>query len=293
MIQNGPATPRLAPRVNAGELGLFDSIVASRLAMFIAFIVVAPIAYFAAGRMTRAYKAEALILPVESSAVGLAGGLSSLVGASALAGLGLSPSVNKNEAIETLRSHALLRQFIEERHLLPLLCRSEAIDCRTQRGDSSLILEREENDAVKLFRDDLLSVSEDTLSGVIHVSVTWYDRTLAADWCNGIIAMTNRRMQDKARDVAARRVQFLRHEYDRAEIVSLRASISTMMQSELGREMDAGTRPDYALRILDPAGVPDDRRPVRPRRAVIGAVSGVVAALLILGWTSLRRRRLH
>jgi LPS O-antigen subunit length determinant protein (WzzB/FepE family) len=147
------------------------------------------------------------------------------------------------------------------------------------------------NDAIKLFHDDLLSVDEDQLSGVIHVTLVWYDRVLAAQWCNGLIELTNRTMQAKARELAAKRIGFLEKEYQGAATVNLQASISTLLQTDLSRAADASTRPEYALRVIDPASVPDDRHPVRPRKAVIGAISGVLGALLALAVVGVRKRR--
>ncbi len=98
-------------------------------------------------------------------------------------------------------------------------------------------------------------------------------------------------MQGKARTLAARRIDFLRQEYQKADTVNLQASISTLLQTDLSRAADANTRPEYALRIVYCAGVPDDRHPVRPRKAVLGVICGVVGALLTLAVLGVRRRR--
>ena len=274
-----------------GGGGLYQLVTASRRLLLIVFVVCAAAGYLLSGLMRSAYRADAVVVPVQAGTQGLMSGLSGLLGSSALAGLGLAPSADKNESKETLQSRSLIRQFITERNLLPQLCKSEAIGCDTKAPVTGLAAERQMDDAIKLFRDDLLSVDEDTLSGVIHVSVVWYDRVLAAEWCNGLIVLTNRLMQSKARDTAARRIDFLRLEYQSADTVNLQASISNLLQTELSRAVDAGTRPEYALRIVDPASVPDDRHPVRPRKAVIGAISGVLGALLALAVVGVRKRR--
>jgi uncharacterized protein involved in exopolysaccharide biosynthesis len=283
------AEPSARGRENGS--GLYELITTSRRPLLIVFVVCAAAGYLLSGLMRRAYRAEALVVPVQAAPQGLMGGLSGILGSGALAGLGLAPSADKNEAKEILHSRALLRQFITERNLLPQLCESKAIGCDPRSPATGLVLERQMDDAVKLFRDDLLGVDEDTISGVIHVSVVWYDRNLAAQWCNGLIELTNRLMQSKARDMAARRVSYLRQEYQRADTVNLATSISALLQTDLSRAVDANTRPEYALRIVDPASPPDDRRPVRPRKAVIGAASGVLGALLALIIIGVRRRR--
>ena len=275
----------------ADRSGLFELVFSARRVLVIAFVVCGITGYLFSGLMRRAYRAAATVASVQSVNPGLAGGPSGLLGSLALTSLGLAPTADKNEAKEILHSRAVIQQFITERNLLPVLCKSGALDCDSAGSDGALAAERQMNDAVDLFRDNLLAVKEDTLSGMIYVSVVWYDRVLAADWCNGLIELTNRRMQGKARDLAAQRVKFLREEYERAEIVSVQSAVSSLLQAELSRAMDASTKPEYALRVVDRATVPDDRYPVRPRKAVIGAASGVFGALLTLAVAAMRRRR--
>jgi uncharacterized protein involved in exopolysaccharide biosynthesis len=271
--------------------GLVELVTGSRRLLLAVFVGCAAAGYLLSGLMHRAYRADAVVVPVQAGPQSLAGGLTGLLGSSALAGLGMAPSADKNEAKETLRSRSLIRQFISEQELLPELCGTGAIDCVPGPPATGLALERQMDDAIKLFRDDLLAVDEDTLSGVIHVSVVWYDRIRAAQWCNGLLELTNRVMQAKARKLAANRIDFLRQEYQRADTVNLQSTISVLLQAELSRSVDASTRPEYALRIVDPASVPDDRYPARPRKAVIGAASGVLGALIALAVVGVRKRR--
>lgn len=271
--------------------GLYELVTASRWILLAVFLACALAGYLLSGLMKRAYRADAVVVPVQAANQGLMSGLTGLLGSSALAGLGLAPSADKNEAKETLRSRVLLRQYIDEHGLLRQLCATDAIDCKPGATKPELDAERQMDDAIKLFRDDLLSVDEDTLTGVIHVSVTWYDRVAAAQWCNGLIDLTNQVMQSKTRAVAASRIKFLRQEYLQADTVNLQTSISALLQTELSRAADASSRPEYALRIVDPAAAPDDRYPVRPRKAVIGAASGIFGAIVALVVLRVRRRR--
>jgi uncharacterized protein involved in exopolysaccharide biosynthesis len=271
--------------------GLFDLITWSRGILVVAFLVCGIAGYLLSGLMRTAYRAEAVTVPVQSANQGLMSGISGLVGSAALAGFGLSPAADKNEAKEILRSRALIRQFIEERNLLPLLCQAQAIGCDPAHPATGAAAVMQMNDAIKVFRDNAVSVDEDTVTGIIRVSLVWYDREQAADWCNTLIALTNRRMQDSARDLAAKRIRYLRQEYERADIVNVQSAISSLLQSEFSRAADASTRPEFALRVIDPATVPDVRYPVRPRKAVIGAASGVFGALLALLVVGVRSRR--
>ncbi len=210
----------------------------------------------------------------------------------ALASLGLGQNTTKDEALVTLQSYQLVRQFIVDRDLVPLLCSTRAIKCHSNEDGGPLEQERRLNDAIKLFRDDLISVTDDVHTGMIRVSMTWYDRQQAADWCNGLIALANTRMQAVVREQSRTRLKFLEQEYEKTDVLSLRSSISTVMQNELVRAMDAGTKPDFAVRPVDQAFVPDDRYPVRPRKIIIGVCAGLIGALLMLAWSVYRRSKM-
>ena len=108
----GADTP-VAGRSGGG--GLYELVTTSRRLLLIVFVVCAAAGYLLSGLMRRAYRAEAVVVPVQSGTQGLMSGLSGLLGSSALAGLGMAPTADKNESKETLQSRALIRQFITER----------------------------------------------------------------------------------------------------------------------------------------------------------------------------------
>jgi uncharacterized protein involved in exopolysaccharide biosynthesis len=282
---------KVMPPRDSDRGGLFGLLIDCRWLMLTAFLACGLATYLLSYLMHKAYRAEALVVPVQSDSSSLSGGLSSLVAATAFTTLGLAPAADKNEALETLQSRILARQFIVERKLLPVICQSKAIDCESQADTPALTAERQMDDAIALFTDDLLGVNEDTVSGAIHISLVWYDRVVAADWCNGMIALTNRRMQESAHELTQKRIEFLKAAYARTDVITAQVAITTLLQTELSRALDSSTRPEFALRVVDPATPPDDRKPARPRKAVLAAVGGVLGALLALAYGGWRRRR--
>jgi len=71
----------------------------------------------------------------------------------------------------------------------------------------------------------------------------------------------------------------------------LQTALRTILQTELAKQVDAATRSDYAWQILDRAYPPDDRRPARPLKSLIAAVSGMTGALLMLAFLAWRARK--
>jgi hypothetical protein len=232
-----------------------------------------------------------VVMQREASASGMLAGLVGGALPDALGGLLKDQGVDKNVPLQTIVSTELLRSFLIERGVIPVLCAAQAINCNSAPGNAALNEDRTLHAAVKLFQDHVLSVDENQITGVVHVSVIWYDRKLAADWCNELIAMTNLRIQKYAADNASMRVRYLKQEYGNTPVVPLQTAIGTILTSELTRQVDAATRPDFAWRVVDHASPPDDRRPARPLKSLIGAVAGLMAvltALAILMWRSRR-----
>jgi hypothetical protein len=242
--------------------------------------------------MRQAYRAEAVVMPREVSPSGMLAGLVGGALPDALGGLLKDQGVDKNVPLQTIGSAELLRRFLTEHDVIRVLCAAKAIDCNDAPHDPALNEDRTMHAAVKLFQDHILSVDENQLSGVVHLSVIWYDRRLAAEWCNQLIDMTNQSIQKYAADAASTRVKYLNREYGNTPLVPLQTAIGTLLTSELTKQVDAATRPDFAWRVIDRAYPPDDRRPARPLKWVIATVAGLLGMLMLLGvlaWRSVRQ----
>ncbi len=270
-------------------MDLMTLITANRVKLAIALLAFGTAGYvIAAVFMRPAYRAEALVMPRQSAPSGM---LAGLVG-QALPDIGLQrdQGVDKNVPLQTIASHGLLQTFIRDYAVIPALCSAHAISCADTRGSPALNQERMMNSAIKLFQEHILSVDENQLTGVVHVSVIWYDRKLAAEWCNELIDLTNHDIQTYAENTASVRVKYLKQEAADTPLVPLQAAIGTILQTELTKQVDAATRSDYAWQVLDRAYPPDDRRPARPLKAVIAAVAGIAGSLLLLAILAWRFR---
>jgi len=285
-------TNDVQPTERGRGLDLMDLVRTNRVKLAIALAAFGGAGYLiAAVFMWPAYRAEALVMPRQAMS---SGALSGLLGQALPDSLGIphDQNVDKNVPLQTIVSHALLETFIRNYSVIQVLCRSRAISCGDAQGNAALNQERTMNSAISLFQQHVLSVDENQLTGVVHISVIWYDRKLAADWCNELIDLTNHDIQNKAETTASLRVKYLKQEYANTQLVPLQTAIGTILQTELTKQVDAATRSDYAWQVLDRAYPPDDRRPARPLKSVIAAVAGIAGALsllAILAWRSRSR----
>jgi uncharacterized protein involved in exopolysaccharide biosynthesis len=233
--------------------------------------------------LTKWYRAEAVLAPAKVMDSG--GGLGSLGtqlgGLASLVGYDAGLATNTDEAIATLESRALIRQFILDRGLLPLLDGSAGPQDSDQDGtNDSLDLET----AITKFKREILRVSKDRQSGLVTLSVLWSDRTAAAAWANELVARVNEVLRERAVAEAERSIEYLREEAEGAENVELKRSLYRLVEKHIETVVLARSNPDFAFRVVDPATPAAPDAYVRPRHVVLGILGmllGTLAALMI------------
>jgi uncharacterized protein involved in exopolysaccharide biosynthesis len=229
--------------------------------------------------MRPAYRAQAIVMPVHNASHNIFGGLAQGLGGM----LGLAGDVDKNEPIQVIGSRTLLKGFIEERNLVELFCRIKAIKCIKSGLGDAIDQEHFLNSTIDRFQKRILGVTENNTTSSVRVSITWYDRVVAAQWCNDLIELTNRTAQARAQAISEMRTKYLRQEMETTSVVSLQSALSTLLVSEMTKKMDAATQPQYAWHVIDPATPPDDRFPAGPGRWVFALAASLIGSLLWIG----------
>jgi len=217
------------------------------------------------------YRAQAVLLPVSASEQdgllsGLQGsGLGSLAG---LAGIELGAGDEfRKEALALLTSRDFTVRFIEDEKLLPLLF-AKKWDERAQRWRVEESKIPTIDQGLERFDRSVRKVTEDRRNGLVLVSIEWPDRQRATQWANTLVARANAELRRRTIDDSERRLEFLRRELAKTDVVGLQQTLYRMMESELRKITIASVREQYAFRVVDPARVPLKNRQVRPRRAL-------------------------
>ena len=266
----------------AVAITLFSAMVGAAVSLVVSFL------------LPREYSASVTLLPVQSerpsalnSAAGQLGGLASL------AGLGIGNDDDHNEAIATLRSRALASAFIEQHKLLPLIFRDKwdaaSGRWRSSDADDAPTL----NDGYRQFDRKIRSVTEDRRTGIVTLTITWRDPTLAASWANELAARVNREMRDRAIGEARRSLAYLNRELEKTQIVELRQPIYRLIENRINTVMLANVRDEYAFKIVDPATPPDAddySRPLHWLFALAGAILGALTGAAVVLRSSMKKR---
>jgi uncharacterized protein involved in exopolysaccharide biosynthesis len=246
--------------------------------------ICAAAAFVIASNLTRKYRAVVVMVPSEAIESDSGGGLASQLGGLAqIAGIPVSGNSKRNEAYEILHSRTFARHFIETNNLAPLLF-PKRWDSGTQQWRSTGRGAPSAAELVEAFNSKVSAVSQDKVAGTIQVSVTWPDRTVAANWANALVTMANDQLRERHMNDAAQMVDYLNKQLERTQATEVRSVLYTLMESELRKSAIANVSHEYAFKVVDPAMVPDQRdwvTPNRPVYAIIGGLIGIMGAAIV------------
>jgi uncharacterized protein involved in exopolysaccharide biosynthesis len=230
---------------------------------------------------TQWYRSDVLLTAAEQRStpniVNALGGLAGFAGVS----VGINNTV---EPLAVLRSREFLGDFIEANDLMPVFYPEHFVD-----ADEGPNVDPDEaapdiRDAVRYFQNNVLSVSEDTKTGLVTVSIEWKDPQIAADWATSIVARLNQRMRSEALASAEANIANLESELSGTSVFTLQQSIGRLLENELQKLMLARGNDEFAFKVIDPAQVAKVRsRPQRKLTVILGTfVGGVFAVLFVL-----------
>jgi uncharacterized protein involved in exopolysaccharide biosynthesis len=215
---------------------------------------------------------------------------SQLGGIAALAGIGSSSGGRRFETIATLQSEALTERYIRDNNLLPILY-AKRWDAKLQDWKPSTSRTPTYWMANRYFKSSIRRITEDPKTGLVNISITWKDPVLAAKWANDLVRLTNEYLRSKAIMESERRIAYLTEEASRASSIEVKSSIYSLLESEIKSQTLARGTDEYALKVIDPAFVPESPSfPIPLLWIALGVFSGLVAgfifALVRADWIS-------
>lgn len=233
------------------------------------------------------YNATVTILPLSgrngSNALdSLTSSMSGLSGLASLAGIHLHGSSGlEAEALGTLQSRILTNQFIQQHHLLPVLFSNEwdPVKHTWKTPDTSKIPTYW--DADFLFKHNIRTVTRDPKTGLITLSIRWKNPALAADWANGLVALTNSYLQQRAIAKYNREIAYLDHRISLTNLLPVKNALYLLMEAQIKNEMIAQGRSQFALKVIDPAIAPQKKSSPKRFLWVVGGFLGGLFLSLI------------
>jgi uncharacterized protein involved in exopolysaccharide biosynthesis len=211
------------------------------------------------------------------------GALGSLGGLAALAGMSLGSDSKKNESLATLESQAILQRYIVENNLMPILYE----DKWDARSGKWTVTDPEKMPtlwkAIQFFKKNVRTVSTNSKTGVVTLTVRWRDAATAAKWANGLVKITNDYERERAIAESDRNIAYLTQQAAGTDVVGIKQAIYNLLQSEISKNMIARGTPEYAFKVIDPALVPEKAAfPLKKLWVAVAFVASFLLATLVV-----------
>jgi capsular polysaccharide biosynthesis protein len=113
--------------------------------------------------------------------------------------------------------------------------------------------------ANRYFKSQIRNVVTDSKTGLITMTINWKSPQQAANWANGLVELTNDYLRSRAMEDSELNIAYLKDQLAKASIISVQTAINSLLESEMKRAMLAQGSREYALKVIDPAFVPEKR----------------------------------
>ena len=209
-----------------------------------------------------------------------------------MAGINLPGSSSNSviEVMEIIQSRQFVNHLLTFENVLPSLMAADSYDHENEvlvfnaniydektnswLVDNGLSLRPSYLEAHRVYINEVMSISQDSKTGLVSVSVQHISPFFASELLKLIITEANNLKRAKDINISKEALDFLKLELAQTSLVEIKNSINQLIKAQLETEMMAKVNEDYSLVIIEPPFVPDQK--FGPNRTLM-----VVLALLI------------
>jgi len=246
------------------------------------------------------YSSESLLIAREDTQN--SGILSQYSGLASLAGVSIPSGDNAvTEIIEIIKSREFLKHLITFDYVLPSIMAAKSYDAVSKElyYDPNIYdaktktwlrktKETTQNKPSYLeahgnYIKNLLSISEDKVTGVISIRIEHISPVFAKNFLELIITEANTLKREKDIYTSVNSLSYLREELSQTPYVEIKESINSLIKAQLERQMFAKVNDEYVLVTIEPPFVPEEKsKPNRTQIVIISAIFGLLFSSLYL-----------
>lgn len=298
--------PELPQKQDISLSELLSAIFSGKLKIIVGTVVFAILSVAIALYLPNQYKSKStLIINFESS-----GGLSSLAGSlgglAGVAGISLGggqENTNPLIAKELITSQAFILNFIEKHSLLvPIMATTEwdevnntlVFDTKRYDVNKGLWLFKEnptkkdrpkQEDIVKEFKK-LVTLSEDSKTGIITLSVEFYSPELSQKWLSLLINDVNETIRQYDIEQSTKSITYLQDLLVETDNNYFKETFYKLIEEQTKTLMLSKVRDDYVFKMIDPPNLPEKKS--KPSRAIICVLGTFFGGFLMTLWVLMR-----
>jgi capsular polysaccharide biosynthesis protein len=269
------------PEEETNILDLWEAITSRKLLIFLVVLGFTLFTGFIAWAMPKQYLGEVTVTIVPATKDTTSSGSD-------------EPSVDMNmqytaeEITGMIEGREFLYRFIRDNNMLPVLFEQDW-DKDKKQWDVKLVHRWIYGDTISVWDgygklSNILDVSSDDETGLTTVSIKWTDPKLAAEWANKIVDTANKQLRDHAINESNAILAQLEMELRRTSVTELQQALYGLMQSQLAQIISARVHPEFVLKVLDRAVVPEDQAIpyLQLILVVVGMFLGMIIALSLV-----------
>lgn len=251
--------------------------------------------------LTNHYRSESILIFKDSKS---SGSLSQISGLASLAGIGIPNTGNQSmtEVMEIIKSRNFVRHLLTFEEILPSLMAAKSYNISTKEllfdseiyDAESKVWKREVSpnkpseptylEVHKKYLTEILTVNEDSVTGVVSIRVEHISPIFAKEFLELIIREANDIKRQKDIETSNKALIFLKQELSRTPLLEIKESINQLIENQLETQMMAKVNEEYVLAVIEPPFIPEKKS--KPNRSLIvvltTAFGGMLSLLIVL-----------
>jgi len=248
------------------------------------------------------YQSKSLLFPVEASS-GISGALKSYSGLASLAGVSLPSQVNESNSAKAMEKLKSLSFF--EKNILPYIFLPELMAVKSwnpginkiefneevyNEVSNTWVLEPSSKKEIPSAQDSFavflshLSISEDSQTGFVTLSVKHQSPFIAKKWADLLISQINIFYRQKDKLEAEKSVNYLNTQIAMTSFTEIKQVMAELLQQETQKLTLIEANESYVFDYIDPPAVMEQKSdPSRALICILGALlGGIIGVLTVL-----------
>lgn len=255
------------------------------------------------------YKSSILVTPASKESNSLSGLTSQLGGLASIAGVNLGANQdNKSQiALELMKSQSVIKEFDKLYNLKSTIMATTGWDSANNKliydtalydaalkewvAEDGISLEPTDFDLYQYFTKNTLSISKDSETGFITITVEHYSPYVAKELVEKLLAYINQRIKASEIDEGNERISYLTSAVNKTELFQMKGVFYQLIEQQEQNKMLAMTTKEFALKTIDPAVLAEKKSsPKRVLICLLGVILGIFVALLYAIFLMVYRR---
>lgn len=175
----------------------------------------------------------------------------------------LNQPFTADEIAGLIQGRAFIYKFIQDNNLLPILFEKDwNKDKKT--WEPTMVHRWIYGDTISIWDgytkfSDILDVETDDETNLTTISVKWTDAKLATEWANKMVGSLNAQLRAQAIKESEDILAQLQEQLNRTSALELKLALYGLMETQMAKVTAAKVHPEFAMKVLDNAVIPDDQ----------------------------------